>query len=530
VRKLILISSSIFTGEKRIRDGGIVIEGDKVTFVGSREEALGKARRGDIVVDLNGYTVLPGFQDAHLHLLGLSLSDRILDLRDVDSIDVLKEKVAEQAEKLGPGKWIVGRGWDQEKFIEKRYPTRRDLDDAAPRNPVLLTRVCGHIAVANTLALKIAGVWGGSAVKETGVEFDENGDPTGVLKENAVELVAKAVPEPSLSELAEILKKGIDRLLAAGLTTIHAMSVTEKEFKALQLLRSKGQLKIKVRVYFDLEAWKRLKDTDLLVSPEDDFIRVMGVKVFADGSLGGRTAALQEPYSDKPDVKGDLLMPKKELSDLFKQALKHGFQVAVHAIGDRAIKEVLEAARASGIRGDLLRIEHVSVVTPTIIEDIRDVSPYLIVQPHFILSDWWIVRRLGEERSRFAYAFKSLLAARGILAASSDAPVEPFNPWLGVYAAVLRGEKEKIELYNFTRGEKLSIDEAIKMYTVYPAIVSKDQTGLISEGRKADIIVVDGNPFEASGEELPKIRVLMTIVNGEIVYNALENHSFIKYM
>ena len=516
---LVLLHANILVGDSLKEDFGLIIRNGKIVFVGPSAEVLRRIDAGDKVIDLNGKVVLPGLCDAHIHLLGLAIAHMMLDLRNVPSIKVLKDLVRRKAEELGPGKWILGRGWDQEIFAEKRYPNRWDLDEVSPRNPVFLVRVCGHIAVANTLALKIAGIDKLTKDPPDGViERADDGEPTGILREGALSLVRKVIPQPSMDDIERALEGVLQELLKVGLTTVHAVSVTREELTALQRLREKGKLRLKVRVYLERGLLNDLKRLQTSVNADDRVLRISGVKILVDGSLGGRTAALMDAYSDDPGNKGELLMSRNELIDIFKLAKNLGIQVAVHAIGDRALKEVLDAMEISGIQGDLIRIEHASLISPVLLKRLRRLMPHIVVQPHFIITDWWIVRRLGEERARWTYAFKTLLKSGLNVAASSDAPVEPHNPWESIYAAITRGKYEGRELFKYTYMECLSLLDAIKMYTENAARITGENAGIIEVGRDADLVVIDAHTLEMNERNIRGVRILAAIVNGEVVY------------
>ena len=517
-RRIALINGNVLS-----RDGpfsAIVIVDNRIEYVGDSDEALEIAGRKAKVIDLKGRFVLPGFIDAHMHLMEYSLALKRLDLRGVHSILELKRRVAEKAKALRPGEWILGRGWDQELFVEGRWPSRFDLDEAAPNNPVLLRRICGHIAVANSKALRLAGIDRETPDPPGGeIDRDPRGMPTGILKETAIELVERCISPPSERYRVQALIEGMHSLLTYGITTVHIAGCTKEVFGILKRLLAEHRLPIRVRVYFSPRelsyAIKMYRATH-----EDTMLRVMGVKVLADGSLGGRTAYLRRPYNDHPG-RGFMTIDKNELSLIVEEAMKNNIQVAVHAIGDAAIGEVLDSYEKAGVTfQERFRIEHASVSSPDLIETMKRIGIVAVVQPHFVISDWWIVDRLGEERATWAYPFKTLLK-RGIhVAFSTDAPVEPVNPWLTLYAAISRGEPDAIPLALYTQHERLDLHEALRCYTYGSAYAAFDETllGDIAPGKLADLVVIDKNPFTLPAVQLKNIKVFMTIVNGKIVY------------
>jgi predicted amidohydrolase YtcJ len=464
----------------------VVVPGKGVVCEGSEHKCRGL--HPSRTLDLGGRIVVPGLRDAHTHLLSTALSRRTLDLRGVSSVEELKEAVRKAALEVGPGGWVVGRGWDQDKMVERRYPTRHDLDEAAPENPVLLVRVCGHAAVANTRALEKLGLLSGEPEELRGMVVREDGEPTGLLVEGAVSWAMEKIPRPGRATLKELLRKVIAEYLRYGVTAVHSMSVDLEELLLVRELELEGELKLRYEAYVKPELLGSI--------PEELRHLVRGVKAFADGSFGARTAALRERYSDFPGS-GTLLMRAEEIAELARVASSQGLELAVHAIGDRAVEEVLRAAEM--LHG-WIRVEHASLTPPDLLELFSQLRPAVAVQPHFILSDTWIVERLGE-RTRWVYAFKSLARTGSTLMGSSDSPVEPLNPWLGVYAAVHRGEPEGLPIAGYTGGEKLSLREAVGLYA-QPA------------SRPEDIVVLNITKEPVSRDEFASVRAERVFLKG----------------
>jgi predicted amidohydrolase YtcJ len=464
----------------------VVAPGKGVVCEGSEHKCRGL--HPSRTLDLGGRIVVPGLRDAHTHLLSTALSRRTLDLRGVSSVEELKEAVRKAALEIGPGGWVVGRGWDQDKMVERRYPTRHDLDEAAPENPVLLVRVCGHAAVANTRALEKLGLLSGEPEELRGMVVREDGEPTGLLVEGAVSWAMEKIPRPGRATLKELLRKVIAEYLRYGVTAVHSMSVDLEELLLVRELELEGELKLRYEAYVKPELLGSI--------PEELRHLVRGVKAFADGSFGARTAALRERYSDFPGS-GTLLMRAEEIAELARVASSQGLELAVHAIGDRAVEEVLRAAEM--LHG-WIRVEHASLTPPDLLELFSQLRPAVAVQPHFILSDTWIVERLGE-RTRWVYAFKSLARTGSTLMGSSDSPVEPLNPWLGVYAAVHRGEPEGLPIAGYTGGEKLSLREAVGLYA-QPA------------SRPEDIVVLNITKEPVSRDEFASVRAERVFLKG----------------
>ncbi|RLE84137.1 MAG: amidohydrolase [Thermoprotei archaeon] len=488
---------------------GMLVEDGRVTYLGPHPVERGGP--GVRVLDLDGRVVLPGLADAHIHLLGLGASASMLDLRNVESIEELKRLVAERAAELEEGEWILGRGWDQERFKEGKWPTRWDLDEAAPLNPVLLIRVCGHVAVANSLALRLAGITSSTPDPPGGVIDREEGRITGILRESAISLVADKARE---APARRALERAFKSLVSAGITSVHAMSVSVRELRALAELSAEGAVPIRVRAYVVPEAVSEAQ----LVS-ESPYLKVVGLKVVMDGSFGARTAALREPYSDDPDNCGLLLLDRGRLKAIIRLAERAGLQLAAHAIGDRALEELLSAVRA-GEWDVSVRVEHASLTPPDLLSEMEELGLGVAAQPRFIISDWWVVRRLGAERCKWVYAFRSILSRGLILAFSSDAPVEPHSPWEGVYAATTRGRYEGVELAKVSPGEVVTVKEAIYAYTEAPARLLGEKLGRLSTGYPADFVILDGDPFETPPPRLRRMRVLETYVGGVRVWGS----------
>jgi len=445
--------------------------------------------RGAKVIDLGGKVVLPGFIDTHIHLTSLALTRRWINLKHVKSIDELKDTLRKYS--VRNYEWVIGRGFNEEQFDERVIPTRYDLDEAIPDKPVIIIRICGHIGVANTLALKLLGYY--DLIRED--EYLAQG----ILREKLLSRALESIPKPSFEEFKNLLSKTIKELLAHGLTTVCSVSATPDEYLAL---RENLEETIRVKLVPDIEYFEYFRKLDARK------IEVIGFKMFADGSFGGRTAALREPYSDEPESKGILLATHDVITANILKVSKHGFMLTVHAIGDRAIEEIIKAIRESKF-GENVRIEHCSLTPPDILQELEENRPYAItVQPHFRISDWWLRSRLGE-RVKWVYMFNTLLKRGFLTASSSDAPVEPFNPILNIWASVT---KDAI-------GEYVSKDNALRMYTVYAAkALRENKIGMLKKGFKADFVVLSSDIYKASVNEIKRIEVEATIIEGKIVY------------
>ncbi len=491
----------------------VVIEGERIIHVGREESCRKYSGKASRIIDLKGSVLIPGLVDAHLHLSWLAMGMDWLDLRGTKSISEIVEAVRLRATRAKRGEWIIGRGWDHELFREKRLPTRWDIDEASPNNPVFLIRVCGHVGIVNSIALKSINIEEYLEEYKGLIDIGEDGSPTGILYEDALHIVYDKLPKPSVEELADKLRQVLLFLASYGLTTVHSMNASLEEFHALKLLEKKKQLPIRVRLFLSREAYERIDEKLLMKYKDNPMLSVRGVKVFMDGSFGARTAALKEPYSDNELNRGKLLMKANDIVSLALELKRKGLILAIHAIGDRALEEVIRAL--STINPDNIRIEHASLTPPPIIKDLALHKPLaIVVQPHFTIGDWWVEQRLGD-RARFVYAFKSLMSRGLVLAGSSDAPVEPVNPWLSIAAAMHRGK-----LSNITPNERLSISRVLSMYTIGGTIASRDEgeIGLIKRGYLADLIVLDENPWSLSEYDIAGIRPKLVVIGGKIIH------------
>ena len=487
--------------------------------VGSTREVKRTIGKDTSVLDLKRKTVLPGLIDCHVHLVKYGLQKKGIDLRNVKSISELKRRLERRVSSSAKGSWIVGHGWDQDRFEEKRYPTRLDLDKVAEENPVVLTRVCGHICVVNTAALRIANI-----SKETGpieggqIDMDaETREPTGILRESAQDLVWKAVPQPTLRELEAAILAACRDAVNVGLTSIHCLVESSSEISALHTLRKKHRLRLRLNILPPRELLDSLVALGVTTGFGDDYLRMGPVKIFADGSLGARTAALTEDYSDDPGNRGIMIFSQDELNDTVEKAHRSHLQVAIHAIGDRAVEFALAAVENASSRfprkDHRHRIEHASVLNKLLIERMKDLNVIASVQPTFTISDFWVPQRVGPERARFVYPFKTLMKSGVAIAGSSDCPTEILNPILGIHAAVTRG--------GFVPEECLNVNDALKAFTVKAAYASfeEESKGSIETGKLADFVVLSEDVTRIPLDRIKDVRVEMTVVGGRIVYS-----------
>jgi len=514
---LTILNANVITlNSKQPKAEAVAIQNGKIIAVGSNEKIRKYLGKETEVIDAKNRTVVPGFVDCHVHMTGFGWSLQTLDLRNVNSIKEMQQKLQEYAEKNPEKSWILGGRWDQEKFAEKRFPTRWDLDEASADKPVFLTRVCGHLAVVNSKALQLADITEETTVGGGEIDLDKvTGEPNGIVRENALEIIRKVTPKPSLKELEKVCLLVCRRAVEAGLTGVHWIVDSADEIRIIQKLCSEGKLPLRVYLGIPVDLLDGLVSLGLSTGFGNDMVKIGFIKIFADGSLGARTAALKEPYSDKPETSGMILYTQKKLNRLVLKAHKAGLQLGVHAIGDHAVEMVLKAF-LKALKGfprenHRHRIEHCSVLSPKLIRRMKRLGLIASIQPHFVVSDFWVVDRVGNARARWVYPFKTLMREGLVVASGSDCPVEPINPLLGVWAAVARkGFSE----------ESLTLEEALRTYTLNGAYASfdEDKKGTIDVGKFADLTILSGDLATVSPEKIRDVAVEMVLVNGEIVY------------
>ena len=517
---LVLMNANVLTMNPSMPYAeALAIKDEKIVAVGKNKQIrrwIGEQTR---VVDLRGKMVVPGFIDTHVHMRAFGRVLTWINLREVNSIKEMQQLLKRHVKRTPKEGWILGRGWDQEKFKEKRYPTRWDLDKVAPDNPVIFVRVCGHICVVNSKALELAGI-ARDTVAPSGGQIDKDpktGEPTGILRENAKDLVWNIVPEPTEEELTEMCAQACQKAVENGLTSVHWIVHSPTEIRILQRLRKEGKLPLRVYLIIPVEFLDCLINAGLATGFGDNMIKIGSIKILADGSLGARTAALKKPYNDDPSTKGMLLYSQRSLNRLVLKAHRAGFQLAIHAIGDRATDMVLKALekalRKLPRKDHRHRIEHVSVLNETLIQRMKELGVIASVQPHFVVSDFWVEKRLGKARARWVYPFKTLIERGVLVTGGSDCPVEPINPLLGVCAAVSRERSPE---------ERINVEEALRIYTINAAYASFEEgiKGSIEAGKLADLVVLSDDLRKIKPDKIKDVRVEMTIVGGKIVFNA----------
>lgn len=472
-----------------------------------------------IIEDMQGACVIPGITDAHAHLMWYARSLRELDLRDLTRAATM-DAIASRARSLPEGAWITGRGWDQNIWRDNSSPTAAELDRAAPRHPVALIAKNAHAMVANSAAMAVAGVTARTPDPVHGkIARDERGRPMGIFFEEASGLISQARPEEDFSTLVDLLDEAQWHLLSLGITGVHDVDGSPA-FAAEQELRRQGRQRIRIVKYIRLESLDAALDVGLRSGYGDDMLHFGGLKLFVDGALGARTAALFAPYEEEPDNVGLLTLEPERLYEIARTAASGGLAVAIHAIGDCANHIVLDALEAvRGLDPTLRhRIEHVQMITEEDQHRMARNGFVASMQPTHAIHDRLMSERYWGERSRLAYAWRSIQEAGSILAFGSDAPIEVFDPFLGLYAAVTR--RSEVDGAPGPEGwypeQRLTLAQALDAYTAGAAYAAglEDRLGRLLPGYNADLIVLDRDIFVLPPEALLKTRVNRTLVGG----------------
>jgi predicted amidohydrolase YtcJ len=531
---LVLENASILTmTAPGARAEAVWVHDGEIRAVGARADVLAAAPAGARRVDLGGAVVLPALTDSHLHLLSYGLFLSEIDCARA-SIAELVGAVRERAQRTPAGQWLVGRGWDQERFAERRYPTRQDLDAAAPGHPVILRRYCGHVAVANSMALRLAGVGAATADPPAGViDRDASGEPTGMLREDAMGLVERMRPAPDEAARKAALVAAIRSALGYGITSVHSQDAwqageTEGVLELYRTVAREQGARIRLYALFPAAEAPALAERGLRTGSGDELVRLGMAKIFADGSLGGGTAALSEPYTDEPGQRGVLMYPQDELDALVKAAHAAGNQVAVHTIGDRATDCVLDAferAQRDLPRADArFRAIHLQVLRDEQVRRLKSLGVIADIQPKFATSDGlWAERRLGPERVALSYMLRSFLEAGIPACAGSDCPVEPLDPWLGIEAAVRHEDPAAGVSAEWLRREGVDAWRALRLFTADAAYAEfrEGRKGVVAPGALGDLVVVDRDPTRVAPEELRRVKVQATVLAGEVAHGDL---------
>ena len=540
---VIFLHANVYTGvpanstfSSVLREEAIALRGDRILAVGKTLEIQKMKGPQTQVIDLGGHFVMPGFNDAHLHLDDGGSTKLSVDLTGVKSLDEFRERVLKKVETAKAGEWILGSGWDETLWPVKVTPSRWDLDEVSSGHPVILGRIDGHIAVANTRALQLGSITLASRDPQGGhIDRNENGEPTGILRETAQEAVRAVIPKPTHAQRREGLELALADLAEHGVTSAQDYSPNWENFQIYEDLEKEGKLTARISEWlpFDdpVDVLTKKRDSH----PQSDLMLHTGLlKGFMDGSLGSHTAAMLEPYSDDAKNSGLPRYDAAKLNELTKERVLAGFQIGFHAIGDKGAQMALDAfadaekaAHDSHVKaangGDdyRLRVEHAQVTTPAQIAQFKQLKVVASMQPSHLLNDVrWAKDRLGPKRAATSYAWLAFLNKGVPLAFGTDYPVESISPFRGLYAAVTRkSENGKLEYFP---EQRLTIDQAIAAYTQGSAFgeFQEKQKGTLASGMLADFIVLDRDVTAISPEKLLGAKVLRTVLGGKTVYEA----------
>jgi predicted amidohydrolase YtcJ len=538
VTDLLLIDGKLHTQDERYsRATAVAIRGNRVRAVGSDEEILDLSGPDAQVIDLQGQPVLPGLTDGHFHYYDWSLGLRRLTLADVDSLAALKRRLADRAREVPLGDWILGQGWNESRWPEPRVPTRADLDAVAPHHPVILWRNDLHLAVVNSEALRWAGITADTADPPEGViGRDAAGQTTGVLRELAINLVSDVIPPPTEEETVDAMREGFGILHRLGVTGVHDYRIMggadgAPAFRAYERLQEAGDLALRMWMHIPGESLDDAIALGLRTGMGDDYLRVGHVKLFSDGGQGARTAWMLEPYQDTGDC-GMPLTPMDEIAHAVESADRAGLSVAIHAIGDRANRELIgvfeqvlhngrEAETAPSVAPH--RIEHLQMIRPEDVARLAKLDVVASVQPIHCPDDIPMVETSVGPRGRFAYPFRDMQEAGVRMAFGSDCPVASPNPMFGIHAAVTRQTRNGTPAGGWYPEQRLTVAEAVWGFTMGTAVVSGQEAvlGSITPGKLADLVILDRDILalgETAPMEIAQAQVAMTIFDGRIVY------------
>jgi predicted amidohydrolase YtcJ len=550
---VIYTNANVWTGERGETNAtpswraarAFAVKDGKFIFVGENAQALKLKDSHTKVVDLGGKFVMPGFNDAHAHMPGGGFSKLEVNLIGTKSLQEMQQRIADRVNSVPSGAWIVGRGWDHTKWTEQVLPTRQDLDKVTGDHPSIMQRVDGHISVANTAALKAAGITRHTAAPHgSAIDRDAQGEPTGILREDpAEELVFKLVPPPTPAQRKQALEFALQEAARSGITSVQDASevgspesnvATWQDFLTYEELENEGKLSARITNWLPFDSdLKTLEMHRAHHSATDAMLHTGMLKGYMDGSLGSRTAALLHPYSDDPKNSG---LPRYDQAKLTQMAVERaaaGFQLGFHAIGDEgaeyALNAFAEAERyvrehnppSAKPRDFRFRIEHAQVIAPSQFARFKELGVIASMQPNHLLTDlYWAESRLGPQRAKTSYPWKQFLDAGVVLAFGTDYPVEPIAPFRGVYSAITRKSEDGTKVYQ--PEQALNINEALSAYTYGSAYAefAEREKGIIAPNYLADFVVLDRDLTKIPPAEILGTRVLMTVVGGKVVYQA----------
>jgi predicted amidohydrolase YtcJ len=530
---LVVVNGNIYTvNEKQPHVEAFAVKDQRIAFVGPSTAAEKLRGANTRVIDLGGKTVVPGLTDSHCHIFGIGEREMRLNLEGTHSLQDFLAKVRERVSQTAKGKWITGRGWIETFWKPAEFPSRQDLDKVVPDNPVFLTRADGHASVVNSAALKIAKIDKNTPDPFGGQISKTNGEPNGMLLDNAQDLAAKHIPKPTEAEREQALLLGINREIGLGWCEIQNAGSDKEDSKLIKKAFADGKIKIRFinAVYGPGEDAQNFLTAGPTINAFNHHFTQRTIKIIFDGALGSRGAALLKPYKDAPDTSGFLTEKPEELRPLFEEALRRGIQVETHAIGDRANRMILDLyeqafeavpADQRKIREPRWRVEHAQIVDPADIPRFAKLGVIPSMQPSHAISDLFFApARLGMDQLAGAYPWQSFLKAGTIIAGGSDAPVERGEPMVEFYAAVARKSIKGESGEGWHPEQAVSREQALKMFTIWPAYTAFEENdkGSIEVGKLADVTVFSNDIMKIPESEILQTRCAMTVIGGEVVF------------
>jgi predicted amidohydrolase YtcJ len=534
-----IINANVITvDKKKPKAEAIGVIGDRIAAIGTTKEIKAMTSDHTEIIDAKGKTVLPGFHDSHMHPLLVGHFANGVVLNETKNIPEFLQRIKDKAAKTPKGQIILGSGWNQERMEEKRYPTRWEVDSVAPDHPVFLIHWNAHIYLINTLMLNQKGITKNTPDPEGGsIEKNEKGEPTGILLENALNLVAPGFLETgaglfSYEQSKAALEFAAKRAASYGLTSMVDILAGDAQVKAYQELEKEGKLPVRVNFYLAYPYLDDLVRIGMMSGFGSNKVRFAGVKMITDGSLSSHTAALKAPYVDMPNNSGIMRNSKKEIKEVVLKATKNGIRVDIHALGDRAIAEVLDVfedvKKETKVKDPRFKISHAFILDKDIIKKFKQLNVIANVQPVFLMKGQnWIPKLVGPEREKTAHVYRSLMAAGVHMATGTDSPIEPENPMMNLYAATVRKDPNGIPEGGWHPEQKIPMEQAIRMGTIEGAYATgeEEKMGSIEVGKLADFVMLTEDPFKVPGDDVKNIKALMTIVGGEVVWSATTKRS-----
>lgn len=532
VADLIIINAEVHTMDRnQTAAEAIAILGNRIVAVGSNKDIKKLAGGQTKQIDAKRQLVLPGFNDAHTHFMSGGFQLSSVDLREANTPQEFAERIRDFAAKLPKGRWITGGDWDHERWPEAKLPTKELIDPYTQNTPVFVNRLDGHMALANSLALKLAGVTRETKEPDGGVivRNPKTGEPTGILKDAAQNFVWRIIPDPSFEEKLAAARAASNHAASLGVTSVQDMSAGV-DVGVYQMLLDRRELKTRIYAMWPLPRWDRLAQTGVRAHFGSAMLRRGGLKGFSDGSLGSTTALFFDPYLDAPETRGigsDEMFPEGAMLERIRGADKAGLQVMIHAIGDKANNLILsmyeQVEHENGDRDRRFRIEHAQHLRAQDIPRFARDKVIASMQPYHAIDDGrWAEKRIGTQRAKTTYAFRSLLDSGATLAFGTDWTVAPLDPLLSIYAAVTRRTLDGKHPNGWVPEQKISVEEAVRAYTAGSAYAEfqEDEKGTLTPGKLADIVILSRDIFKIDPKEIDKVKVVMTIMDGRIVYEA----------